>query len=101
VESATSGIVDSGTIEQLCAHGVRAWGELMVEALARAWPVTAETLDFSGSALISGQVDDAVCHRGTPPGTCAAQLGAGEWTGDLFFDLLHRQPGTWEAWRPQ
>jgi hypothetical protein len=101
VERATSGIVDSGTVEQLCAHGVRAWGELMVEALARAWPVTAETLDFSGSALISGQVDDSVCHRGTPPGTCAAQLGAGEWTGDLFFDLLHRQPGTWEAWRPE
>ena len=101
VESATSGIVDSGTVEQLCGHGVRAWGELMVEALARAWPVTAETLDFSGSALISGQVDDSVCHSGTPPGTCAALLGAGEWTGDLFFDLLHRQHGAWEAWRPE
>ena len=40
VESATDGIVDSGTVEQLCGRGVQAWGDLAVEALARAWPVT-------------------------------------------------------------
>jgi hypothetical protein len=101
VENATEGIVDSGTVEQLCAHGVRAAGELVVEALARAWPVTADTLDFSGSAVISGQADDSVCHRGAVPRACASRLGEGRWTGDLFFRLLERQPGTWEARRPE
>jgi len=101
VESATDGLVDSGTVEELCGRGVRAWGDLAVEALAHAWPVTADTLDFSGSALISGQADDEVCHRGAVPGTCAALLGGGRWTGDLFFQLLQRQPGAWEAWRPE
>ena len=41
----------SGTVQQLCGHGVKAWGDLAVEALAGAWPVTADTLDFSGAAL--------------------------------------------------
>jgi len=101
VESATDGIVDSGTVEELCGRGTRAWGDLAVQALAGAWPITADTLDFSGSALITGQVDDEVCHKGSVPGTCAGMLGAGQWTGDLFFQLLQRQPGTWEAWRPE
>ena len=101
VESATDGILDSGTVQQLCGHGVKAWGDLAVEALAGAWPVTADTLDFSGAALITGQVDDEVCHSGSVPDTCAAMLGAGEWTGDLFFRLLKRQPGRWDAVRPE
>jgi hypothetical protein len=101
VENATDGIVDSGTVEELCSHAVRASGEVVVDALANAWPLTADTLDFSGSALISGQADDSVCHRGSLPGACAAQLAAGEWSGDLFFRLLRRQPGAWEAARPE
>ena len=101
VESATDGIVDSGTVEQLCAHAVRETGDLVVQALALAWPLSADTLDFSGSALISGQADDSLCQGGAVPGACAARLGAGHWTGDLFFRLLDRQPGTWEAARPE
>src|SRR5882724_5182079 len=101
VESATDGIVDSGTIEQLCAHAVRETGDLAVQALALAWPLSADTLDFSGSAVISGQADDSLCQSGALPGSCAAWLGAGRWTGDLFFRLLDRQPGTWEAARPE
>src|SRR6266850_138430 len=101
VESATDGIVDSGTVEQLCAHAVRETGDLVVQALALAWPLSADTLDFSGSAVISGQADDSLCQSGAVPGDCAARLGAGRWTGDLFFRLLERQPGTWEAARPE
>ena len=101
VETATGGIVDSGTVEQLCAHAVRETGDLVVRAFALAWPLSADTLDFSGSAVISGQVDDSLCQSGAVPGACAARLGAGRWTGDLFFKLLDRQPGTWEAARPE
>jgi hypothetical protein len=101
VESATDGIVDSGTVEQLCAHAVRGTGDLVVHELALAWPLSADTLDFSGSAVISGQADDSLCQSGAVPGACAARLGAGRWTGDLFFKLLDRQPGTWEAARPE
>ena len=101
VENATDGIVDSGTVEQLCAHAVRETGDLVVQALALAWPLSADTLDFSGSAVVSGQADDSLCQSGAVPGACAARLGAGRWTGDLFFRLLERQPGTWEAARPE
>ncbi|HYS08677.1 MAG TPA: hypothetical protein VEP66_08025 [Myxococcales bacterium] len=101
VEDATDGILDSGTLHELCGRGVRAWADLAVQALGRAWPITADTLDFSGSAAISGQADDEVCHQGSVPGTCAGRLEAGQWTGDFFFQLLQRQPGTWAAWRPE
>ena len=101
VESATDGIVDSGTVGQLCAHAVRETGDLVVQALARAWPIPADTLDFSGSAVISGQADDSLCQSGAVPGACAAALGAGHWTGDLFFKMLDGQPGSWEAARPE
>ena len=73
----------------------------MVQALALAWPLSGDTLDFSGNAVISGQADDSLCQRGAVPGACAARLGEGRWTGDLFFRLLERQPGTWEAARPE
>src|SRR6267142_1182823 len=63
--------------------------------------ITGDTLDFSGSAAISGQADDEVCHQGSVPGTCAGRLEAGQWTGDFFFQLLQRQPGTGAAWRPE
>ena len=118
VEEATDGIVDSGTVGQLCGGAVRAWGEIWVEALAQAWPVSADTLDFSGGAGIYGQADDFVCDEGGVPGTCAARLGTaawdrdlnspdpgvregrdGWWSGDFFFRLGHRLPGAWRARR--
>jgi len=87
VESATDGIVDEGTVQALCGRGVRAVGEAVAQALARAWPVSADTLDFSGSASISGVADEARLD--------------GTWSGDFFFRLDRKLPGTWEATRPE
>ena len=101
VESATDGVLDSGTVQHLCAEAVQAVGHTVVEALATAWPLTADTLDFSGGAMIKGQADDSSCDRGAASGACAASLTAGTWKGDLFFRLLRSQPGTWEAMRPE
>ena len=101
VESATDGVLDSGTVQHLCAEAVQAVGHTVVEALATAWPLTADTLDFSGGAVIKGQADDSSCDRGAASGACAASLTAGTWNGDLFFRLLRSQPGTWEAMRPE
>ena len=120
VESATDGIVDEATVQALCARGVRAVGELVSEALAQAWPIGADTLDFSGSATVSGATDDSACDEGGTPGTCAARLGReswdrdlnstdpaarerrdGAWSGDFFFRLERRLPGAWEATRPE
>ncbi len=119
IDSATDGIVDSGTVELLCGGAVRAWGEIWVEALSQVWPVTADTLDFSGRATIAGHADDDFCDEGGAAGTCAARLGNsawdrdlnspdperreardGRWTGDFFFKLVHRLPGAWHATRP-
>ena len=119
VESATGGIVDEGTVQELCGRGVGAVGGLVAEALARAWPITADTLDFSGSATISGIADDWSCDDGAVSGACAARLGKaswdkdlnsaspavrdardGKWTGHFFFRLMDRLPGAWEATRP-
>src|SRR5437667_293832 len=58
VENATGGIVDAGTVQELCGRGVRAVGGIVEEALARAWPITADPLDFSGSATIARIADD-------------------------------------------
>ena len=120
VEGATGGIVDSGTVEQLCDGAVRSAGDVWVEGLSRMWPVSADTLDFSGGATISGQADDWECDEGGVPGTCAARLGNaawdrdlnspdpavregrdGWWTGDFFFRLAHPLPGAWRARRFQ
>jgi len=119
IESATDGIVDSGTVEALCGGTVRAWGEVWIQALSQAWPVTADTLDFSGRATIAGHADDDFCDEGGAAGTCAARLGNtawdrdlnspdparrdardGRWSGDFFFKLDHRLPGAWRATRP-
>jgi hypothetical protein len=119
VENATGGIVDEGTVQELCGRGVRAVGGIWAEALARAWPITADTLDFSGSATISGIADDWSCDGGAVSGACAARLGKaswdkdlnssnpavrdgrdGKWTGHFFFRLVDRLPGAWEAKRP-
>ena len=119
VENATDGIVDAGTVQELCGRGVRAVGGIVEEALARAWPITADTLDFSGSATISGIADDGSCDGGAVSGACAARLGKaswdkdlnsssaavrdardGKWTGHFFFRLVDRLPGAWEATRP-
>jgi len=98
---------------------VRAAGELWVEGLAQVWPVSADTLDFSGAATVSGHADDFACDEGAVPGSCAARLGNaafdrdlnspdpavregrdGRWSGDFFFRLVHRLPGAWRATRP-
>lgn len=119
VEAATDGIVDSGTVDQLCSGTVRAGGRVWIEGLAQLWPVTADTLDFSGRASIAGRADDDLCDEGVAEGACAARLGNtawdrdlnssdpsrreardGAWNGDFFFKLVHRLPGAWRATRP-
>jgi hypothetical protein len=119
VEDATDGIVDSGTVDQLCSGAVRAGGRVWIEGLAQLWPVTADTLDFGGRATISGRADDDSCDEGVIEGACAARLGNtawdrdlnspdparreardGAWNGDFFFKLVHRLPGAWRATRP-
>jgi hypothetical protein len=118
IDGATDGIVDSGTVEALCSGAVRAWGQIWMEGLARMWPVGADTLDFSGSATISGHTDDANCDEGAVPDTCGARLGNarwdadlnsgdpavrerrdGSWSGDFFFRLVHPLPGAWRGTR--
>jgi hypothetical protein len=101
VEGATDGVLDSGTVQHLCAGAVQGMGQVVVEALATAWPLTADTLDFDGSALIGGRADDSSCDRGAASGACAGSLRAGTWSGDFFFKMLRSQPGTWEAVRPE
>jgi hypothetical protein len=118
IDSATDGVVDSGTVEQLCSGAVRAWGDIWIDALARLWPVSADTLDFSGSATISGRADDWTCDEGGIPDACAARLGNsrwdsdlnspdpairesrdGKWTGNFFFRLIRPLPGAWRGTR--
>ena len=80
---------------------MRAVGDAVVQALARAWPISADTLEFSGSASISGVADDWKCDEGGGAAGCAARLGDGRWSGDFFFRLDRKLPGTWEATRPE
>jgi len=87
-------------VQALCGRGMRAVGRVVAQALARAWPIPADTLDFSGSASVSGVADDQDCDEGGRAGGCAARLD-GEWTGDFFFRLERGLPGTWEATRPE
>jgi hypothetical protein len=120
IESATGGIVDEATVQALCGRGMRAIGDAVAQALARVWPITADTLDFSGSAGVSGLADDWACEEGGSAGACAARLGKeswdkdlnsadpalrerrdGRWTGDFFFRLERDLPGAWEATRPE
>ncbi|MCA1828211.1 MAG: hypothetical protein LC689_14885 [Myxococcales bacterium] len=120
VESATGGLVPAGTIESICDGVVTAAGKTVTDLLATAWPLTADVLDFTGHASVSGAAGDpSLCDGGGA--TCAAQLGNadydkdlgaacfqppkeardGYWTGDFFFKVLHKLPGAWEATRPQ
>lgn len=99
IDTATNGIVDAGTVEPLCQEGVTLAGSAVADALAHVWPVSAEVLDFAGSAAISGTADDTACRGDVAPDTCAADL-QGTWSGDFFYKLLHPLPGRWSATRP-
>src|SRR5207237_1396783 len=68
VENATDGIVDEGTVQELCGRGVRAVGGIVEDALARARPITADTLDITGSVTSSRIADDGSGDRGAPSG---------------------------------
>ncbi|HTO97088.1 MAG TPA: hypothetical protein VMK66_08620 [Myxococcales bacterium] len=119
VDGATDGVVDSGTIDALCSGAVREWGKIWIEGLAQMWPATADTLDFSGRAGIYGSTDDSACDEGGAGGECAARMGKrswdrdlnsgdpairegrdGSWSGDFFFQTVHKLPGAWRATRP-
>ena len=120
VENATGGLVPGGTIEAICDGVVTAAGKAVTDLLASAWPLTADILDFTGHAGVSGSADPSNCDGGGGA-SCAAKLGNdnfdkdlgtacfqppkesrdGYWTGDFFFKVLHKLPGAWEATRPQ
>ena len=120
VENATGGLVPGGTIEAICDGVVTAAGKAVTDLLASAWPLTADILDFTGHAGVSGAADPSNCDGGGGA-SCAARLGNdnydkdlgaacfqapketrdGYWTGDFFFKVLHKLPGAWEATRPQ
>jgi hypothetical protein len=108
-----------GTVEAICDGVVTAAGQAVTVALAGAWPINAELLDFNGYATISKTADISDCDAGSP-GNCAGQLGNdnydrdlhsnngttranrdGDWDGNFFFKLLKKLPGSWEAKRPQ
>ena len=120
MENATGGLVPGGTIEAICDGVVTAAGKAVTDLLASAWPLTADILDFTGHAGVSGAADPSNCDGGGGA-SCAAKLGNdnydkdlgaacfqapketrdGYWTGDFFFKVLHKLPGAWEATRPQ
>src|SRR5205085_9496427 len=108
-----------GTVEAICDGVVTAAGQAVTQALAGAWPLNAELLDFNGHAIVSKTAEISMCDAGSP-GNCAGQLGNdnydkdlrstnsttranrdGAWDGDFFFKLLHKLPGSWEAKRPE
>lgn len=113
------GFVDPGAVEQLCDGVVTTAGQAVTQLLATVWSPTADVLDFSGHATVSGAAQDpSVCEAGTS--TCASQLGNdawdkdlnstssaivdgrdGNWSGDFFFKVVGKLPGAWEAKRPQ
>ena len=74
-------------------------GNAVTGALAHVWPVSADVLDFAGTAAISGTADETACTGDVAPGTCAANLD-GTWSGDFFYKLVHPLPGRWSATRP-
>jgi hypothetical protein len=105
-----------GTVEAICDGVVTAAGQAVTQALAGAWPIRADLLDFNGHGLVSKTGAPTDCESGK---NCAGQLGNdtydkdlhsngatrdgrdGNWSGDFFFKLLHKLPGAWEAKRPQ
>jgi hypothetical protein len=116
VENATGGLISAGTVEALCDGVVTAAGHAVTVALAGAWPVNADVLDFSGRATVN-QYPSEISNCDSPsPGNCAGQLGNdtwdkdlntdslrgnrdGSWNGDFFFKMIHKLPGAWEAKR--
>jgi hypothetical protein len=108
-----------GTVEAICDGVVTAAGRAVTAALAGAWPLNAELLNFGGHAAVTKlSADTSACDAGSP-GNCAGQLGNdnydkdlhskngttrdnrdGNWDGDFFFKLLKKLPGSWEAKRP-
>lgn len=108
--------ISPGTIEGLCDGAVTVAGQAATRLLANAWSPTADVLDFTGRATVSGSAGASSCEGGGA--TCAAQLGNdswdrdlntdsrraardGSWSGDFFFKLVHKLPGAWQATRPQ
>jgi hypothetical protein len=113
-----SRFIDSPSLEGLCDGVIAKGGQAVTRLLATAWSPAADMLDFSGHATVSGSVDSSACEGGGT--TCAAQLGNdtwdkdlnssssatvngrdGNWTGDFFFKVIGKLPGSWEATRPQ
>ena len=112
VSNLTNGFIDSGTAEGICDQVVTVAGQAVTTLLAKAWPITADVLDFNGHATVHVGTDATVCPSGV---NCADRLGKdsydldlrkhvdrrdGYWSGDFFFKLLHKLPGAWEATRP-
>jgi hypothetical protein len=112
------GFIDPGSLEGLCDGVVTTSGQAVTQLLATVWSPTADVLDFSGHATVSGAVDSSACEGGST--SCAAKLGNdtwdkdlnssnsatvnardGNWTGDFFFKVIGKLPGSWEATRPQ
>ncbi len=113
------GFIDPGTLEGLCDGVVTTAGQAVTQLLATVWSPTANILDFGGHASISGTAaTTSVCEAGTS--SCAAQLGNanwdkdlnssnsgtvsrrdGNWSGDFFFKVVGKLPGSWQATRPQ
>ena len=113
------GFIDPGTLEGLCDGVVTTAGQAVTQLLATVWKPTADILDFSGHASVSGTAASAsACEAGSS--NCAAQLGNaswdkdpnssssgtvdgrdGNWTGDFFFKVVGKLPGSWQATRPQ
>ena len=113
------GFIDPGTLEGLCDGVVTTAGQAVTQLLATVWKPTADILDFSGHASVSGSAASAsACEAASS--NCAAQLGNaswdkdlnssssgtvdgrdGNWTGDFFFKVVGKLPGSWQATRPQ
>ena len=113
------GFIDPSTLEGLCDGVVTTAGQAVTQLLATVWSPTADILDFSGHASVSGAATDpSVCLAGSS--SCAAQLGNanwdkdlnssssatvngrdGNWSGDFFFKVIGKLPGAWQATRPQ
>ena len=115
VANLTRGFIDAGTAEDICDTVVTTAGNLVTQALATAWPITADVLDFNGHAQIHAIADNTACG-GSTASQCADRLGNdsfdkdlrknagardGFWTGKFFFKALPNLPGAWEAKRPE
>lgn len=112
VEDLTRGFLPADATKALCEVVVTHTGQLATDALAKAWPIRAELLDFSGRASVTAG-DAGTCETGQ---SCAVRLGRddyekllrtdpaardGAWSGSFFLDGVPEMPGAWEATRPE